>query len=539
VRRFSLVFLPAVILAARAVCAHAQEWDEAYEGGLRALAEGDARRAVSLLERAASLRPEPGRDVRTYGTNVEALYHPYIHLTEAYLQIGDLAGARSALARSGKWGREPESDRGGLASRVEELAAKLTPPDLGAPPLSSRAVSASVPDSILMPPMAAIPGRATAAAHAPAASRTPAPSLRAPLETASPAGSPPPTGHVSLHGAPAPPVTTPIERRLVFATVGAVLLGLTPWAMRRSRPSGRRAPERTLGSAPTPTHLPWPQASGRARHGRASGRYFGEYRLLQLIGAGGMASVYKAERGGGVVALKRALPALRQQPEFRERFLREAEIGRTLNHPRIVRVLDRGQVGGVPYFTMELVPGETLQARLRREAPMEPRRAARLVVQVAEALDYAHLKGVVHRDLKPSNVMVLDDGTARVMDFGIARSRRFEGLTVSGAFLGTPEYVAPEAILETGTDARSDLYSLGVMLYETLTGRRPFRGDAPLAILRQHLMTPPASPSAWRPGLPSALDAIVIRLLSKRPEQRHQRAEDLVLELRGFLDGGR
>ena len=132
--------------------------------------------------------------------------------------------------------------------------------------------------------------------------------------------------------------------------------------------------------------------------------------------------------------------------------------------------------------------------------------AARTIVQVAEALDYAHLKGVVHRDLKPSNVMVLPDGTAKVMDYGIARARRFEGLTVTGSFLGSPEYVAPEAIEGRDTDARSDLYSLGVVFYETLTGRRPFVADTPFAVLRMHLTEPPAPPATVRPGVPPALE---------------------------------
>ena len=155
---------------------------------------------------------------------------------------------------------------------------------------------------------------------------------------------------------------------------------------------------------------------------------------------------------------------------------------------------------------------------------------------MAEALDYAHNKGVVHRDLKPSNVMVLADGTAKVMDFGIARARRFEGLTVTGSFLGSPEYVAPETIEGGSADARSDLYSLGVVFYETLTGGRPFIADTPFAILRKHLTEAPPPPTLRRPGLPSDLERIVLRLLGKRPEQRYAAAEELVLELRGFIN---
>ena len=263
--------------------------------------------------------------------------------------------------------------------------------------------------------------------------------------------------------------------------------------------------------------------------------HFGEYRLLGQLGRGGMATVYKAERRGEACAIKRPLRALLEEPDFLERFLREAEIGRTLNHPNIVRILERGEVQGVPYFTMELVPGETLQALLRREGAMDPAAAARIVVQVAEALDYAHLKGVVHRDLKPSNVMVLPDGTAKVMDYGIARARRFEGLTVTGSFLGSPEYVAPEAIEGGPTDARSDLYSLGVVFYEMLAGRRPFLADTVFAVLRLQLTEPPPPLAAARPGLPAALEGMVLRLLAKAPGQRHQSAEELVLELRDFL----
>ena len=146
------------------------------------------------------------------------------------------------------------------------------------------------------------------------------------------------------------------------------------------------------------------------------------------------------------------------------------------------------------------------------------------MVQIAEALDYAHLKGVVHRDLKPSNVMLLEDGTAKVMDFGIARARRFEGLTVTGAFLGSPEYVAPEAIEGGETDARSDLYSLGVMFYEALTGRRPFAADTPFAVLRKHLTeTPAAAVRAAAGPARRSWSGIVLRLLSKAPADRLRR----------------
>jgi predicted Ser/Thr protein kinase len=263
---------------------------------------------------------------------------------------------------------------------------------------------------------------------------------------------------------------------------------------------------------------------------------FGDYRLLEALGKGGMATVYKAERRGDVCALKRPLPAFLEDPEFRQRFLREAEIGRTLHHPNIIRILERGEVGGVPFFTMELVEGETLQSYVRRRGALPPKEAARVVAQVAEALDYAHLKGVVHRDLKPSNIMVVGDGTVKVMDYGIARARRFEGLTLTGAFMGTPDYVAPETAEGKGTDARSDLYSLGIVFYEILTGKKPFVGETPFATLRKHCTELPTPPSVISPGTPREVEAIVLQLLRKDPAERYPGAEELLIALREFIN---
>jgi hypothetical protein len=267
-----------------------------------------------------------------------------------------------------------------------------------------------------------------------------------------------------------------------------------------------------------------------------AGDWFGDYALLEPLGKGGMASVFKAQRGSDVVALKRPLSSFVDDAEFRQRFLREAEIGRTLHHPNIIRIHERGEVGDVPYFTMELVEGETLQAWLAREGPAAPRLASSLVSQVAEALDYAHLKGVVHRDLKPSNIMLLESGVVKVMDYGIARAQRMEGLTATGAFLGTPEYVAPETVEGLTVDARSDLYSLGVIFYELLTGQRPFVGATPFMTLRMHCSDPPTPPSVVTPGCPRELESLVLRLLAKTPEQRPESAEALLIELRDYLN---
>jgi len=264
---------------------------------------------------------------------------------------------------------------------------------------------------------------------------------------------------------------------------------------------------------------------------------FGDFTLVRRVGKGGMAAVYEARRGGERFALKRPLAGFLDDPHFLERFLREAELGRTLHHPNIVRIFERGQAGESPYFVMELVEGETLRACLDREGALDPPRAVTITAQVAEALDYAHNKGVIHRDLKPSNIMLEPRDRVKVMDYGIARAQRLEGLTTTGAFLGTPYYAAPETV-EGSAEPRSDLYSLGVVLFEMLTGSLPFRGDTSFAVMRNHCTTPPPVPSSLKYTLSPELDRVVLRLLSKEPKDRPT-AEELLNELRDSLAEGR
>jgi serine/threonine-protein kinase len=185
---------------------------------------------------------------------------------------------------------------------------------------------------------------------------------------------------------------------------------------------------------------------------------------------------------------------------------------------------------------MELLAGESLQAFIRNRGAAEPRAAVSIVAQVAEALDFAHSKDVVHRDLKPSNIMLLPDGTVKVMDFGIARGRHVEGLTITGTFLGTPDYVAPETIEGRGAEPRSDLYSLGVVFYELLTGQLPFRAETAFAVLKRQLDEEPPPPSSLRGAVPAELDALVLRLLRKAPAERLASAEELVVALREWLN---
>lgn len=324
----------------------------------------------------------------------------------------------------------------------------------------------------------------------------------------------------------------------VVAVLSAVGLAVFLW-LRPGRPpaDGSLMGLLTRSRRPAPTPLDAVSTPARPATPRIAGvgETFGEYVLVDVLGRGGMAAVYAARRRGEEVALKRPLPQYLEDAHFLERFLREAEIGATLHHPNIVRVFERGEVQGVPYLTMELVAGETLATWLRRQPLPPPRRVAALVRDIAQALDYAHLKGVVHRDLKPSNVMVLPDGRAKVMDYGIARARRFDGLTATGEFLGTPDYMAPEIIDGRGSTPASDLYALGVIFYELLTGRRPFSADTPYTTLRRHCTEAPQTPRSLRADIPVELEALVLQLLAKEPEQRPAGAEELLGRLNDWL----
>lgn len=610
--------LALVLLLAPAI-ARAQDWDDAYRSGLAALARGDHAGAAAAFRRAIAKRPEPGRNVPTYGTNVEPRYFPYLRLAEACLALGQLEAARQALEKSASWGeREPAEEREKLVERLGAAIAQRRPASPTAPPPSAApaapsptplaAVPSATPAPVTLPSPVAPRATPPAAAEALRPGRTPEREPRPAIEP--PAGARPPsaapaeavTGTLEVVSQPAG-ATTYIDDEPVGATDPR-----TGRLMKTGLPVGRHHVRVTLaghedavrdvdvggGSAAVfnATLTPLPAVSAGARTGliavalvavgvvvllawlalrrsdpaflagqptpRSRGQgedaatpsginpggrsddqgqeWFGEYRLLELLGKGGMASVFKAQRRGELLALKRPLASLLDDPQFRERFLREAELGRALNHPNIVRILERGDVGRVPYFTMELLPGETLQAFIAREGAAPPRPAVAIAVQVAEALDFAHSKGVVHRDLKPSNVMLRPDGVAKVMDFGIARARRFEGMTATAAFLGTPEYVAPETIDGRGTEPRSDLYALGLILFELLTGRPAFSGDTAYAILKKHCTEDPPPPSSLQRGVPPPIEAIVLRLLRKDPAERPASAEELVVALRDWLN---
>jgi serine/threonine-protein kinase len=250
--------------------------------------------------------------------------------------------------------------------------------------------------------------------------------------------------------------------------------------------------------------------------------------------------VYLARDGEGhAVALKVLDAALGAEPRYRERFLRESATAELLEHPSIVRVLDAGEDGGRLYLAMEWVDGPDLRALLREHGPLDPERAVALVEDVAGGLDVAHAAGLIHRDVKPANILVMGEH-ARLCDFGLAKhTARAESVTGERMLVGTVAYVAPEQIEGAGVDARADVYSLGCVLYECLTGEPPFDRDSELAMLYAHLNEPPPRPSARRDGVPPALDDVVAAALAKSPDARPQSCGELARDARAALRGER
>ena len=264
------------------------------------------------------------------------------------------------------------------------------------------------------------------------------------------------------------------------------------------------------------------------------------YRLRRELASGGMATVHLAEDVvlDRPVALKVLNRDLAADPAFVDRFRREAQAAGRLRHPNIVTVYDWGPIDGSYYIAMEFVEGRTLRDVLTDDGPLSAREAAGLAGQIVEALDAAHQEGLVHRDIKPSNIIVSPDNRIKITDFGIARAARGGlDLTQVGMIVGTAAYLSPEQARGTKVDPRSDLYALGVVLFEMTTGRLPFRGDGPLGYATQHVTTPPPRLRSIRPSLPIELDELVDRLLAKDPDDRYQTAVELALDLRKLASG--
>src|SRR5439155_6694600 len=265
----------------------------------------------------------------------------------------------------------------------------------------------------------------------------------------------------------------------------------------------------------------------------------GRYRLIELLGQGGMATIYRANDAqlGRDVAVKLLRPEYGRDPDFGERFRHEAKAAASLNDPNIVSVFDYGQDEAGPYIVMELVDGEDLSTVIRRTGALPPRQAARIAAEVARALGAAHARGIVHRDVKPGNVLLARDGRVKVTDFGIARAIAEAQMTLPGTTLGSVHYFSPEQVRGESASELSDIYALGIVLYELLTGRRPWEGDTAAAVALARLSGSVPMPSGVRAGIPPTLEAIDRKALAPDPADRFQTANAMANALDTFLAG--
>src|SRR5262249_7047954 len=298
--------------------------------------------------------------------------------------------------------------------------------------------------------------------------------------------------------------------------------------------------------------LPWPFAP-RHSHGQPRGRggaaawtprqagamigriLLGEYEIAGPLGEGGMATVYRGRRrsDGRPVAVKVLREQYAHDKEFVARFEREAQALVQLSHPRMVTVFDYGRDGDVHFIVMEYVEGEDLKRQLQRVGVLDEARARKIGGEVCEAIAYAHARGIVHRDIKPQNILLTADGQVKVTDFGIARALASAAITETGTVLGSVQYLSPEQARGLGVGQSSDLYSLGVVLFEAVAGRLPFDGDTPIAIALKHIHEP--VPVRQRDGTPVSPGTrqIIMKALAKTPRQRYRSAEELREDLVG------
>ena len=271
----------------------------------------------------------------------------------------------------------------------------------------------------------------------------------------------------------------------------------------------------------------------------SEGQLLGPYRIEAPMGQGGMATIYRAtqQRLGRVVAIKMLHPVFLQDTTFLARFEREAQIVARLDHPHIVPVYDFSDYNGQPYLVMKYIDGTTLKMA-QADGPLPPAEILRLLTPIADALDYAHRQGVLHRDIKPSNILLAGDGTPWLTDFGLARMAALGSSTLSGdMMLGTPHYISPEQALGSqNLTAATDLYSFGVVLYELVTGRVPFTGDTPYAIVHAHIYDPLPAPRSINPNIAPAVEAVLVKALSKEPAQRYPTAAALIEAYRAALN---
>jgi len=263
------------------------------------------------------------------------------------------------------------------------------------------------------------------------------------------------------------------------------------------------------------------------------------YEIIEELGTGGMGRVYRVHdiQLNEEVALKLIKPEIAAEKRVVERFRNELRTARKITHKNVCRMHDLHEEGKTLYLTMEYVRGEDLKSLLHRMKSLTIGAAISTARQIAEGLDEAHKLGIVHRDLKPGNIMIDKDGNAKIMDFGIARVRQEKGITGEGAVIGTPEYMSPEQVEGKEADQRSDMYALGVILYEMVTGRVPFEGGTPFSVALRQKSETPVNPRTLSPQIPQSLSSLILRCLEKSREKRYQSAAEMLGDLRKIEDG--
>lgn len=263
------------------------------------------------------------------------------------------------------------------------------------------------------------------------------------------------------------------------------------------------------------------------------GTFAGRYQIIEELGRGGMGNVYKAldKEIGERVALKLLKPEIASDDRMIERFRNELKFARKITHKNVCRMFDLSKTGKTPYITMEYVSGEDLKSSLRRMGPLHVGKAIFIAKQVCEGLGEAHKLGVIHRDLKPQNIMIDKQGYAHIMDFGIARSTKAKGVTTSGMMIGTPDYMSPEQVEGKDVDQRADIYAMGVILYEMVTGSTPFHGDTAITIALKHTREKPKDPRELNDQIPVELSRTILKCMEKDKAKRHQKTEELFDEL--------
>ena len=527
-----------------ALAAGAQSWYESYERGLALERQGSWSAALVEFQAAATAKPLPARRAAAFGRAAIPEYDPYYHAALCLVELGRPGLALQQLKRSAAAHVTPPDKLRALRERIQSQARARPAATAGAPPgrlaveSDPRGAAVWVDDvprgAAPLAPLALPAGlhvvRAELSGYASVERHvTVVPGETATLMMPLAAALPAPTAALP---SPAPDraVGIPAPRRPLGALAALVILALLAVGGARRWRARRRG---ASPLSPTPPTRGPEQATTLAERGAR----LGEYELQGVLGRGGMATTFRARRAsdGKAVAVKVPHDACLADPTFVARFLREGALGEQLHHPGIVRVLAAGEEDGRPYLAMELIGGRTLKEEVRAVGPLPLRRALEIARDIAEALDYAHAKGVVHRDLKPENVMILPDASVRVMDFGIARTAAGDGLTTSNVFLGTPLYAAPEMVDPTRVDHRADLYSLGIILYEMLEGTVPFVADSPYRVLEMHLHAPLPSPERLARRVPEPVWAVVARLCGKSPEDRYPGAEALLVELNRLL----